>query len=665
MGKLNYVEIIVKFTNYSLFLYVKQINKIMGKPFNKELEKIQETFSWSLNLPIGNFKKELQENLSKPIFIVGSGGSLSACYFATILYQQYGMMAKAITPLELIYSKKALSGSNIMFISASGKNNDIVLGYESAIEYEPHRIYNLCMQKDSLLSKLSKKHSVSETFEYSLPTGKDGFLATNSLVAFFSILYSALTVKTAIKPLEIGLNIDVESSIDAFVNQIKPDFTFLTLYGGWGLPVAIDLESKFAEAALADISISDYRNFGHGRHHWLDKRSKNSAIIAIITPEEENLADKTLALLPKSIPVLKLISTYEDGLSSIDLLMQSFYLVQQLGKLQNIDPGRPGVPDYGSKLYNLQYKNLLKKDKIELSHKELIAIKRKTNYTDYSNLSSEEQIYWTKAQKKFKKEIEKTEYGAIVLDYDGTLCSGSERYNGINTNIAEYLNKILENGLVVGIATGRGKSVRIDLQNKIDEKYWSNVIVGYYNCSDIGILTDNSTPNKNEKVNDDLTTIFQELNNYVFPLPVKSELRPHQITIEINDKKDWHKVRDILVQLIMSYNQLDIQVIESSHSMDIISKKQGSKLNIIGYCNKLTNELSLPKNCLSIGDKGKWPGNDYQLLSTNYSLSVDEVSHLAESCWNFAAPGIKNIEAMLYYLSCLKFENNKLTIEFK
>src|SRR5260370_29648479 len=32
---------------------------------------------------------------------------------------------------------------------------------------------------------------------------------------------------------------------------------------------AWDLESKFSEAALGSIQVADYRNFAHGRHHWI------------------------------------------------------------------------------------------------------------------------------------------------------------------------------------------------------------------------------------------------------------------------------------------------------------------------------------------------------------------------------------------------------------
>lgn len=136
------------------------------------------------------------------------------------------------------------------------------------------------------------------------------------------------------------------------------------LYSGWSVPIAYDIESKFSEAGLGNVLLTDYRNFGHGRHNWFDKKSKTSAIIGLITPEIKSLAEKTFSLLPKEIPILKIETKNNQASSSVELLLQSFLLVNKVGEKMGIDPGRPGVPGYGSKLYHLTYpKDLLQKIK--------------------------------------------------------------------------------------------------------------------------------------------------------------------------------------------------------------------------------------------------------------------------------------------------------------
>lgn len=110
----------------------------MGKPFNRELAQIQSTLDWALKLPIEDLKNSFESTLDRPLFIVGSGGSLSACHFAAMLHQLNGAMAKAITPLDIHYSRYSLRNAAILFISSSGRNTDILFAVKAALLKEPH-----------------------------------------------------------------------------------------------------------------------------------------------------------------------------------------------------------------------------------------------------------------------------------------------------------------------------------------------------------------------------------------------------------------------------------------------------------------------------------------------------------------------------------------------
>lgn len=634
----------------------------MGKPFAKELEKINGTLNWAFAQDTSAFQRHLLQNESIPLFVVGSGGSLSACYYAALLYQQFGTMAKAITPLELYYSQNTLRKSNLLFISASGKNTDILFGYKTAISSEPNKIFSLCMKLGSPLAGLAAETSLSEHFEFDNPAGKDGFLATNSLVSFFSILYTAMCISPQNGASQLKEDITFLADLEDFISKITPDYTFNLLHAGYGQPIAVDLESKLAEAALANVLVADYRNFGHGRHHWFDKRKASSAIIAIISPDEELLAKKTLAILPADIPVLIIRTEIKGPFGSIDLLVKSFSFIKRIGEIQKIDPGRPGVPSFGSKLYNLKYSSLFKPIKTVLSDLERIAILRKTKLPSINSLSEQEVAYWSKAYHFFKKSMNSATFGAIIFDYDGTLCSRSNRFCGIDAEVTARLNELLSNGVVIGIATGRGQSVRKDLAEKIPTQYHDRVIIGYYNCADIGFLGDTTKPDKGIDVSKPLQKLFAEIEAYDFPAEISPELKPNQITVEIKKDSEWTKVRTMIIDLILSQNLSGIQILESSHSMDIVDQSMTSKLNVVSHCESRIQQLGLAGDCLCIGDKGQWPGNDYQLLTSTYSLSVDEVSSLSETGWNTAAPGIKNVKATIYYLSCLAYQPYGVTI---
>lgn len=638
----------------------------MGKPFSKELEKISDTLKWSMEQSTDSLRRAILDN-KKPLIIVGSGGSLSACHFLVLLYQQHGIMAKAMTPLELHHSKQILRESNILFVSASGKNNDILFSYKTAMNYEPERILSICMKQNSPLEKLAKNISNSFHFAYELPVGSDGFLATNSLIAFFGLFTKALCVNPHLGSESASKNLleEFRRYLEDFFLKVTPEFTFLVLHAGWSQPVAMDLESKLAEAALGDILVADYRNFGHGRHHWLDKRGSNSCIIALITPEEKEIAYKTFKFLPSNIPIL-FIETEKIGPDgSIDLLIKTFTFVEKLGNFQGIDPGRPGVPEYGSQLYHLNYQKIYLKTIKKSEKQKRISIIRKSKTSDYYDISSDELQYWSNSYNKFLNRIQKASYGSVILDYDGTICSAKNRFGGMDKEVVPYLVTLLSKGFVLGVATGRGKSVKKALKDSIPPEYWSQIIVGYYNCSEVALLDNEDTPNKGIEMNNILKQVYDLLTSYQFPTKVEFDLKPSQLTIQIGDSEKWKKVRHSIIQLIMLENIPNIQILESSHSMDIIDQSVTNKLNIISYCQKAAEKLGKEKECLFIGDKGQWPGNDYQLLSKHYSLSVDEVSPLNESCWNLALPSVKNVQATIYYLSCLKYNSNQIKFKVK
>jgi HAD superfamily hydrolase (TIGR01484 family) len=633
----------------------------MGKPFRKEIEESFATIKWALEQNTDLIQKRIFQDLNKPLFIVGSGGSLSACHFVASIYQNLGYIAKAITPLELYYSRFAIKNTKILFLSSSGKNNDILFAFKLAINSHGSEITSLCMRKDAPLTKLANTYSVSKGFEYDIPTKKDGFLATNSLVAFFTVLGKSSGLLN-INEKSVVVNSFFKSEIGDFVKKLHFESTLTVLYGGWATPVAYDIESKFTEAALGSILLTDYRNFGHGRHHWFDKRKEKSAIIALITPEEKLIAEKTLNLIPSTIPRLIIFSDKKEANSSIDLLIQTFYLVNSVGEALNIDPGRPGVPEFGTKLYHLKYSSFYKQNSNrKLSLCEENAILKKTDKTSINKLELNELVFWRNKYSIFLNRLEKTRFSSIVFDYDGTLCSCEGRYTGsLQEDLAGELVKLLKAGIIIGIATGRGKSVRNDLRNsKIPKEFWKNIIIGYYNGSDIASLNDDNCPNTELKANENLSTIETEISNLKLPYSeVKIKLRPYQLTIETSDVSNWNMVKKLVQNIVMSTSERELQILESSHSIDVVVKNKCSKLNVVNKC----IEISGNENCLTIGDKGQWPGNDYELLSTQHSLSVNEVSVLPNSCWNLSSVGLTSTKATMSYLQRINVKVNYFNI---
>jgi DNA-binding MurR/RpiR family transcriptional regulator/hydroxymethylpyrimidine pyrophosphatase-like HAD family hydrolase len=632
----------------------------MGKPFAAELNKISDTISWSLNLNLDELKAAIKGFSDAPIFIVGSGGSLSACYYAANLFSTYGFFAKAITPLELLACKSCIKKSNIILISAGGSNVDILFAFKTALKEEPLRIISVCMRLNTKLSKLAKGYSNCKTFEFNNPAGKDGFLATNSLIAYYIILYRAITGKS----IKQRFKLSIDKSVSDFVKKIRTDDTISVIYSLSMQSVAVDIESKFTEAGLGNVLLSDFRNFAHGRHHWFDKRGKKSAIIALVNEQESELAEKTLSLIPKSIPKLVLSSQGELYAGAIDLLIKSFFLANEVGIKSKIDPGKPGVPGYGSKIYNLRYERILVNKRTEallLDENIKIAILRKSKAADVQSFSKTELSEWKRSYYLFQSKIKSVRFGSVIFDYDGTLCSSQNRFNGLTDDIASQLLNILKKGFVIGVVSGRGKSLRTDLNKIFPEKLKhlkDNVILGYYNGGSVARLTDETQPDKSKPLHPSL----MEVKNHLKGLSIEPDESPNQLTFGSNTSLKWDLLRPILLNEIKLLNRSDLEMVESSHSIDIIPKATVTKNNIIGHCIRRCVEMGIATEYLCIGDKGQWPGNDFALLSNKYALSVGEVSQDVKTCWNICPPSILNVEGTKYLLNKIKFSNKYFSL---
>ena len=93
--------------------------------------------------------------------------------------------------------------------------------------------------------------------EFVVPGGRDGFLATNSLIATLVLLYrAALSTDASEAGGELNLVLRSLPTITGSKRAIK-NRTVVILAQAWATPAAVDFESRFAEAALANVTVTD------------------------------------------------------------------------------------------------------------------------------------------------------------------------------------------------------------------------------------------------------------------------------------------------------------------------------------------------------------------------------------------------------------------------
>ena len=629
----------------------------MGKPFKEELKKLSETIRWAEQQDVTHLVRFLfAENKQIPLVCIGSGGSLSACHHAVQLYMhRNGVLAQAMTPLQLMYSgREVLRSSKLLFLSASGKNKDILNAIKYGVKYNETGMMSLTLRKHNPTEELLEQYPKVLRWCEDIPSEKDGFLATNSLLATFTLLNRSFDGEL------VGDKIAFDGTYSKnYEFNLANIQNFIVLYGAAGDPVAWDIESKLTEAALGSALLSDYRNFGHGRHHWFDKRGDNSCIIALVTPVERELAYKTIGCLPKSVPIIYIETELDGPLASIDMLLKAFRFVNYLGEARGIDPGKPGVPGYGRLLYNLNYYKLT--NRILPAEKILeIAVLRKLGVAGRENAPL--WVHYSEACQRFVRQLNRGRFTTVAFDYDGTLSASDRKSrftNGLCDEIRDALMPLLENGVRIVVATGRGKSVGESFQKSIDQKYWQQIKVGYYNGACLLVLGEEDKLKvwREQPFDSELKALEEELK---LRLPkgcvdYKFAERSLQLSIEGEmTQTESQLVYETCREIIWDKQMKDIRIWRSSHSVDIVVYHEVSKQRVIED----------PERTLCIGDYGTVEGNDYEMLTSKYSLSVDRVSKNAESCWNIAPSGMKGLDATLYYLSRLTVKDGVINCKF-
>lgn len=595
----------------------------MGRPYEKEMGRLHEAYGHARRAPIGALSKFVSEAAGRPLYAVGSGGSFSAATLASALHQRAGAISRPVTPLEFEGLGGIEKNAYVMLITAGGGNSDILAAFEAAVRYRPAGVCVVCAKTGSRLARRASKERGAAVHEADIPTGKDGFLATNTLVS--TMVWLARAYAELPLPYDVPEFARLAGPTDASALRGRP---LVILYDAWGKTAAVDAESKLSEAGLACSQISDYRNFAHGRHNWLDK-NRGTGIVALVTPGCEALARRTLGLVPGYAPAAVLRTDFDGPAAALDLTVQVMLMVGSLGAAAGIDPGRPGVPDFGRKMYGLKARPA---EPEGLGDLEQLALRRKFG-SPGSGAEAKRRIA---ALRRFVARMGAQRFGAAVFDYDGTLCDPQRRSSGPSAKTCALLARLVRGGAAVGVATGRGKSVRAQLRKLLPDRCHEKILVGYYNCAEVSALSDDRVPDPYRKADARLSEAYGILRSSGALRGVKTTARPLQVTIES---------ADFGAETVRRHVGDRVKTVESDHTVALLAPGVSKLAMLDAVRAGLRPGLSV----LCVGDKGRQPGNDYELLGTAHSLSVGEASADASSCWNLLPPGVSGEAGLAEY----------------
>ncbi len=634
------------------------VKQAMQSHYDKELDRLPDTFEIARTANIDHLKVGIVNASEASVIAVGSGGSYTVSSLLCTLHETYtGRVSRPSTPLEIISNPTLASASPIFFISAEGKNPDIVEALQRARRHSARDLHVITNRHVSALQDALSEYPDVRVHTFEL-VEKDGYLATNSLILDATIVaraYEELDQHDDQIPLTIhDLSLhdtSIEEWIESgrqFASLAAQSTGVIVLHSPALKPIAADLESKLSEAAMLHCQVADLRSFAHGRHSWLTERSSDNVVLALIDPANEKLWRATRDLIPTEIHTLTLEIAGSRPRDVLSGLVAELQLVSLFAEALGKDPAKPAVADFARDLYYIDLPELVDQPKHDTDAASLS--KFAVLGSHWPSITQRDPM--RRAASAVRNGLCSRGFRSLVLDYDGTISSSSRRDCPPTRQVCDHLEGLVSRGVIVGIATGRGDSIRELLREAISETYWTKIKLGLFSGGWIGDLT--SEPPSQGQTSEFLNhaaRIVGNLKHIGVPIDVIRVYHPYQVSVRFRPGVDalsmWFVIVDAMRQAGVSF----AGVARSRHSVDILAPGV-SKSRLIRHI--VQSDKLDPYHVLTIGDQGAWPGNDSSLLDHKFSLSVATPSRKLDRGWKFTPGHKRDVDALLWYLEAIQ-----------
>jgi hydroxymethylpyrimidine pyrophosphatase-like HAD family hydrolase len=610
----------------------------MRPTYEDELDALETTYRDVLGADLRELEGFVGKIGSGPASFIGSGGMLAVATLAAGLHESGCLQPGAAkTPLAAIH-QPALASCGAMLFSSSGKHPDA--------REVMRRLGRTGMRPAAVLTHREAREprlgvDVAMVTLPPLPI-REGFLAVNSVMSMCVALvraYAGEVLPARLPRTELTESLPVCERL-------------VVLYPPPLAAVAVDLETRLAEIGLAAVQLADYRNFAHGRHTGLQRNMGGTAVLALSEESSEDLAEATLAALPPEVERALWHTGAPWPQAALELLVSSMRACGELGKVAGVEVSRPKVPRFGRTLYRLAVRR-------RLPESLLGPVERKLG--GFATAPSAEPIRrsYEEALESWTKELGGRRFGAVALDYDGTVCATGARFEPPVAAMAEALNASLARGLRLGFASGRGPSLHRDLRAVLDPEHWDKVELGLYNG---GVLV-----RLDEELGDlsQPSPLIESASDRLEELAIAEVLefapRCAQLTIEVRDAA-WMRqglLAEVIADALRRPPEIAVKVLASGHSVDVVPAAS-TKVAVV---ERIRHRLG-PVEVLCVGDQGQIGGNDFDLLAEQrWSLSVDRCSADPTRCWYLGDGSRTGPELALRYLKALRRRKGGVAIE--
>lgn len=622
----------------------------MGKPYASELDAFASTYEWVRQQDVVSLGHFLTRWSSDHVAVVGSGGSYSAALVVGLFRElAHHAPTSVVTPLEFDGLLRRAS-PRALLLSAEGKNRDILAAARAAQQADIASAALTLTEGNPLLA-LASESAALRPFSYRMDWIKDGYLATNSLIAMVLLVYRSLfgdaDFVNSIGPLFRESRLTARRALFAGWPGLEGARRrgLLVLYGVRAKSFAVDLESKLAESALTSVQVVDLRQFAHGRHLQL-AGERPPWVLVVFAAEERELARATIAHLPKTQDIweLELEGGHEQDVA-VSGLLDAMFLTEAIAVQARVDPGQPEVPLFGRAIHEIDAVALLHPGGVEVGRLQLAAARKASAGDHKARVPSEKAL---SAASAYVERLTRARIKAIVCDFDGTLCRAENRFGRMAPQHVEQVSALIRQGMRFAIATGRGGSLHTDLRAAFAPELYASITVGYYSGSIVASLDEDfQQPDPSPEFQALLSWLEGSVYGHLCK-PLSDLARGGQFCLRLGSAAQCTRLQAAIGQWLARTGRTNWRAFCSGHSVDVLDATT-SKQRVVDHVAAQAN-LDPLTEIIRLGDSGQEGGNDYELLRNGLSLSCERVSVDLESCWNFGAAGNNQTEVTMTYL---------------
>jgi hypothetical protein len=241
-------------------------------------------------------------------------------------------------------------------------------------------------------------------------------------------------------------------------------------------------------------------------------------------------------------------------------------------------------------------------------------------------------------------------FRGLILDYDGTVVTAAGRFHPPEKPVLAELERLLDEGMRIAIATGRGGSAGENLRDTLPSRFHPEILVGYYNGGDTRMLdVDISKSPLATAAEMREVGKWLDANSALFFPDAKVRRASVQITIELSGIRDVANFQHAFSSRFAGTPE--VRIARSAHTIDVCLASS-CKTNVF---RKLSESAGISsEDILCIGDSGDALGNDYALLGMPFGLSVDQVCCRTDAGWALFGRTVRGPEALLHILEALR-----------